>query len=643
MACDTIRQSFKTTLISRFLEAIQEGNGDSLFLAIAKTTPWSNENSPDEPEDTIFDKTEFWRECIALKKVKTTDISIVIPRYNWASGSVYDSYRDDAVLVSEDNPLKFYVLVDETRIYKCIDNNGGVVSTVKPQETITNIFQTSDGYKWKYIYSLSEYDSKFITPSYIPVFTVTQITSSTDPRQSQLDVQNASINGAIDFVDVVDSGSKFVYTIDGVSSGSHIIDAGNITAGEYRLSGTEVSLVSGVYLNYSLKITDPDSSNYGEIKKISAYDGSTRTVTLEENYTTPTDVIGYDFSIIPSIVISGDGTDALGEAQMVSDFIDTVEMVSTGRNYTYATALAFGGSSTASNTQLDPVMSPQNGHGFNAIRELGADSLMISISLDREEDGLIEGNSDFRQFALISNPEIGGTGIGSSEDVIHSYSVFSTTPISEFSGLSAGDSLVVGSQSGHTGTFQEYVATIGNSKTGTLKILNPTKKFLPGDNIVLINSTYTVGTATDVEIDRFTTEELVSVKDVYRQTTQLNLTKISTDFTDTTFTEDLLVKGSVSEATGRVSSWNRQFITSAGLSATSGVLDIVMIDGGFTTGDTISQFSATNVETSNIASVSSLNTPEIDYHSGELLYLENIQVLERNENQREEIKIILSI
>ena len=38
---------------------------------------------------------------------------------------------------------------------KCLDNNSDAASTVKPMSTSTSILSTGDGYKWKYMYTLS--------------------------------------------------------------------------------------------------------------------------------------------------------------------------------------------------------------------------------------------------------------------------------------------------------------------------------------------------------------------------------------------------------------------------------------------------------------------------------------------------------
>ena len=46
-------------------------------------------------------------------------------------------------------------------------------STVMPTGTSTNILETADGYKWKFMYSISASDViKFVTSDFIPVKTI---------------------------------------------------------------------------------------------------------------------------------------------------------------------------------------------------------------------------------------------------------------------------------------------------------------------------------------------------------------------------------------------------------------------------------------------------------------------------------------
>ena len=67
----------------------------------------------------------------------------------------------------------FYVVTSDYNVYKVISNNNGAQSTVMPTGTSTNILTTTDGYKWKFMYSISASDViKFVTSDFIPVKTI---------------------------------------------------------------------------------------------------------------------------------------------------------------------------------------------------------------------------------------------------------------------------------------------------------------------------------------------------------------------------------------------------------------------------------------------------------------------------------------
>jgi hypothetical protein len=67
---------------------------------------------------------------------------------------------------------KFYALVDLRNVYKCLDNNGGRSSTEKPSGTDTFAKKYSDGYVWKYMYSIpNSVRQKYMTIEFMPVTT----------------------------------------------------------------------------------------------------------------------------------------------------------------------------------------------------------------------------------------------------------------------------------------------------------------------------------------------------------------------------------------------------------------------------------------------------------------------------------------
>ena len=64
----------------------------------------------------------------------------------------------------------FYVVTDANEVFKCLNNNNGAPSTVKPSGNVLAPLQTSDGYTWKYMYTIPSFKrSRFMSVNYIPV------------------------------------------------------------------------------------------------------------------------------------------------------------------------------------------------------------------------------------------------------------------------------------------------------------------------------------------------------------------------------------------------------------------------------------------------------------------------------------------
>jgi hypothetical protein len=633
-------------MVQSLARLFQGGTGNYAFVGFSRTTPWevSQVGSVPGAVDSVQEATNFWRECIALKRIRPEHIAFVVPRYDWTANVVYTPYRDDVDLFDDNNPAQFFVLVDEERVYKCIDNSDGVASTSKPIETGTRIFQTSDGYRWKFMYRVTETAKTFLTESFMPIYTVAAITQTQDPLQAQFDVQLAAVNGSIDFIDVLEQGSEFVNALPSDPNNRIIGISG---AAEYQINGNNVSAEDGVYVGYSLKITaDGGPDNLEQIRRITAYDN--KVVTLESDFPDGgTTLIGAQFSIIPSISIVGDGQNAQGEAVINANKVITrVEMANRGIGYTYATATTVEPPNEDDRdvlTSLDAIMSPIGGHGDNAIDELGTAGIMVSLIFDRSENGVLSTDADFRQFGIVINPTVSGQVAGTEEDIIHTYGVQSQSPITAFNGLTTGDRLLMGISSGHWGVFQEFTSTIGQPRLGSLKIKNPNYTFLAGEPIRVFNADFTSPITSGVNIVDLTLEETANPKNVYRQTTKLRVGKISTDFDDATFSGDGEIIGNSTGVISTFSTWEQQFITGAGPSVDFGYLELVDIQGGtYAVGETVSVYSG-NTAGDPVATILSVETPEMDYRSGNVVYIQNVRTLERDDDQREEIKIVITI
>ncbi len=233
-----ISTQFRVLNANNFKEEVGEA-GNSLYLGIGKPDAWSNSLSDltDTIEFTPYDNYDNINEArqglIGLKRITTSDVSHVIPRYSWTSGNSYTPWdSDDADIY--DKP--FYALTDEFKVYKCIIA-GTSGSTVKPTQTQVSPVVEADGYVWKYMYTLAVADSeKFLTTSYVPVKTVSEDfvddaaaeAALTEADYAQYLNQKASRNSAtaagIERIEITEGGSGYTsaptITITGDGTGA---------------------------------------------------------------------------------------------------------------------------------------------------------------------------------------------------------------------------------------------------------------------------------------------------------------------------------------------------------------------------------------------------------------------------------------
>jgi hypothetical protein len=146
--------------------------------------PSSSTDIPGAPSENFRYELHVRRDIITAKLIKPSDVSYVCRRIDWAFNTVYDMYDDayetttgygygpaysGAIRLEDAN---FYVLTNEYNVYKCIDNNDNSPSTYQPTGTTTEMFETTDGYKWKFMYSIPvSLRNRFLSSTYMPVST----------------------------------------------------------------------------------------------------------------------------------------------------------------------------------------------------------------------------------------------------------------------------------------------------------------------------------------------------------------------------------------------------------------------------------------------------------------------------------------
>jgi hypothetical protein len=385
-----ITNKFRINNAEQFVESFSETAAETYYLFIGRAHAWASDAdvqgntitegtdaSPPTPNDDVTSEFYNWDDMLGAKLIASTDVSRAIPRRNWTTGTTYDMYEHNIGSSNAANSgatnlwdSTFVVMNSSYAVYKVIENDGATASTVEPTSTSNSIFSTSDGYRWKYMYSLTSAETlNFMSTDFIH--------ASTDST-----VSAAAVDGALDTALVVAGGSSYT-----TSSGATI-------------------------------------------------------------------------SAIP---IRGDGSSGVASVVIASGAVSSVSITTAGTGYTYAyitnadiiAATNAGGAGSGAN--INVIIPPKGGHGYDALKELGAFYVMMNKSLVG-----VEGTSDigvandFRRIGLVRNPtNYGTTTVATASTRRQIYAaVFSSV-----SGTFTADEEINQASTGAVGKVIEYDAT----------------------------------------------------------------------------------------------------------------------------------------------------------------------------------------
>lgn len=233
-----ITQNLRFHNSEQFVEAFNESANTIMYVFIGKTLPWNNNLDSTGTVAVRVDNTELpyklYDEMIAMKRVLSTDVEYVVPRYNWVSGTVYNYYDHTSnslfnpdittrvgvggAIQKEQQP--FYVIDTTTfNVYKCLSNSKGAPSTVRPSGESANVITMGDGYQWKFMYTIpSGKRSRFLNSDFMYV---------SDTNYS------SNIDGSLDVIVVTNSGTGYtsapnvIVTGDGTGATANVVLSGN--------------------------------------------------------------------------------------------------------------------------------------------------------------------------------------------------------------------------------------------------------------------------------------------------------------------------------------------------------------------------------------------------------------------------------
>lgn len=135
---------------------------------------WTDEYNPPVPMDTIRQIGTFLTNLIGIKKIKPSNIMLVVPRNDWAVGKTYNKLQIDAI--AGKRAQDYYCLTKSEQgnncVWICIDKTDSA-GTVLYEPTLSyrdstdhshnvgyhyvtnNVVRCGDGYTWMFLYNIT--------------------------------------------------------------------------------------------------------------------------------------------------------------------------------------------------------------------------------------------------------------------------------------------------------------------------------------------------------------------------------------------------------------------------------------------------------------------------------------------------------
>ena len=433
----------------QFVDTVNDGS-KSFYVFIGRPQAWPGlDDVPPSTDNTLSSEYKAWYDITAMKRVDPQDVRLGFKRIDWAASTVYTEYSNETDLTT----ANFYVITNENKVYKCISNNNGAQSTVKPTHITADVQKLSDNYRWKYMFTLSDsLMRKFAVSDYLPI-------------DSNATVVANATQGSIEHLKLVSGGTAYLANARVTTNTALPVfvngDGDRVATATCTIvtSGGAVQSIAQINSGGIGYPTPPEESIPVMIRQIST------TGAVESAFgIAKTNVEGRIVSV--QKVIGGSGyvsgaafivhSSCKGYAETNAQGVVTNVEISNGyagRNFRFATATVVALSSTPA--VVKPIISPFNGHGFSPERELFANYVLINLRIAYAEgQGDFTVANDFRRIGLIENPYAFGTTTIATADTLDAKR---TLVLNNQQGTFAEDNTIFGQNTGAKGLFVDLV------------------------------------------------------------------------------------------------------------------------------------------------------------------------------------------
>ena len=394
-----ITEKFRQHNANQFVESFTEASASTYYLFLGKATAFSStttggsDSAPPTPADSPEDEFRAWDSMLGAKLITSSDIKYAAPRRNWANGTVYDMYRHDYT-ASNTSTSGSSNLYDSTFYF--------VTSAYRVYKVLDN----NAGTAFSGSEPTSESNSPFEAGGYVLKYMFTISTS------------DFAKYGTTDFIPVTTDSTVSAAATDGA------IESLSITAGSGYTDGTYYAAVYGDGTS--------QGTSSGAIVRITVSSGAIVSFGLTAGTDTTIHAAGSGYTF--------------GYVNLGSDYIFSDSSLSS------SSTLGSG-----SGGAIEVIISPDDGHGNNAVTELGAHYVMSAITLTQAEGDDFTTGNDFRSVGLVVDPTNYGTStVGTATTRRQTYVVKLDTS----SGTFDADEVITQTSTGAVGKVVEWDSTL---------------------------------------------------------------------------------------------------------------------------------------------------------------------------------------
>ena len=389
----------------------------NVYVMVGRSLAWANTANADllddvtiaAPYDTTEYKFDLQKDGQLLKKITSNDIQPVIPRVDWAANTVYVAYDQTANLFIKvfDTAVTGGNVNVSLSLANTVNANSINLAAATPALSVGSFIKIGDETKeivrinvaGNFLTVNTAFSSAYTSANLFKVdISQTQYSNKFYVRNSQDQVFKCLFNNG-----AAQSNTMPQITIGGDLPENPYIETVDGYKWKYMYSiptGLKNKFFTDKYMPVLRDTIVFDNAKDGRIDIIKIVNGGT-------GYYAGSSVNNYSV-----VSVTGDGTLANVSVDVVNGTIVDINILNGGNNYSTATVTIEDPLQQAigNTANLQAVISPQYGHGFDPQRELGGSSVMVSVDIEGDADGNLpvqnDGTDLIRQMCLVKDVKV---------------------------------------------------------------------------------------------------------------------------------------------------------------------------------------------------------------------------------------------